>query len=219
MSILSPALTIAQDDFFLLTYNGSYARDIPVYERERTNTFCFERCSGPLPVKGFEFERSTSKADSLCGMEPDETRLLRFETVANFFGDPRAGEDRSTTIHKGMVIVIPTRVSELRRLGVRYGCYTKPVLLPEAIPDVTIRTHATDQRITFPAQDPENAMAVYGHIEDGREVYDIATLLAQSRRQQELLQARIEALEAAAPQGDDVAIDAPPEFVKVNRAG
>jgi hypothetical protein len=199
----SPVISI--EDNFNLVYNGRYGR--VVWDRE-TNTNHVETMKGPLPEGKFVWDG----VDWLGGMDPGEKKLVPFDVVRVYFGDPRsimtAGqrfEDR-----KGKVGDIAPRPEETRRLSVLYGVYdTDAHLVKDMVPDVSIST-ADGTVVVCPASDPMGRY-IYGHISESAESHDLATTIEQMKMQIRLLeeQAKAEAKKGS-NNGADVKDDQPP---------
>lgn len=206
MTLLSnPAPTIRAEDNFKLVYNGTYG--VTTVDKA-TNTIGIEQVEGPLPKGKYLWDGE----DYLGGMEAGQAKLVPFDLVRVFFGDPRSvmGVKGRTESSKGVIGDIPPRENEIRRLSTIYGLYeANAPRLPEAVPNVTI-TNADDQIIYFVTDDLEGGN-VYGFVADTAEVHDVATQLANMRQQIRMLeeQARAESKNGK-NDGADVAHDGPP---------
>src|ERR1700685_3766551 len=109
-------------------------------------------------------------------MEAGQARLVPFDLVRVFFGDPRSvmGVKGRTESSKGVIGDITPRENEIRRLSTIYGLYeANAPRLPEIAPNVTI-TNADDEIILFVTDDLEGEN-VYGFVADSAEDDDGAT--------------------------------------------
>jgi hypothetical protein len=207
MTVLQPqAPTIRAEDSFKLVYNGSYA--VTTVDKA-TNTIGVERIEGPLPKGKYLWDGE----DYLGGLQEGQAKLVPFDLIRVFFGDPRSvmGVKGRTENSKGAVGDIPPRENEIRRLATLYGIYeANAPMLPTAVPDVTI-TNADDEEIICVAADPEGEHA-YGYTRDSAEVYDVATQLENMRAQIKQLEAaqKAETKRGAKNDGADVGHDGPP---------
>lgn len=199
------APTIRAEDSFRIVYHGSYS--VCTVDKA-TNTIGLERVEGPLPKGKYLWDGE----DYLGGMEEGQVKLVPFDLIRLFFGDPRSvmGVKGRTENSKGLIGDIPPRENEIRRLSTIYGLYeANAPLLPEAIPDVTI-TNADDQEIISVAMDLEGEH-VYGHQADTAEVHDVATQLSNMRKQIAMLeQQAAKEVENGKNDGSDVVHDGPP---------
>jgi hypothetical protein len=212
MTILQPsAPTIAAEDNFRLVYHGTYSKTIFVPDKEVAGggRIELEDVEGPLPEKRFMWDGT----DYLGGLEKGEAKLVPFDLVRVYFGDPRSviGTFGRTESKKGVVGDIPPREQEIRRLCVLYGVYdTHMDLLPFAVPDVRIET-ADGTEVVCPATDPEGKH-IYGYAHDTAEIHDVATQLQHMREQIKMLENQAKAQEKRGVKNDgaDVEVDGPP---------
>lgn len=211
MTVLSPSTpTLRSQDSLRLVYNGSYANTIAIEDSAKPGgvRIGLERVEGPLPHGKFVWDGE----DYLGGLEAGQTKLVPFDLVRVFFGDPRSvpGVQGRTEDKNGIGDIAP-REHEIRRLATLYGLYdVNATLLADAIPDVTITT-GDDIEIICPAVDPEGKHS-YGYERDTAEVHDVATQLSKMREQIKMLeqQAAAEAKRPAKNDGADVTVDGPP---------
>lgn len=207
MTLLQPTVpTLHAEDSFRLVYHGTYGATR--YDEDRRKII-LDPIEGPLPFGRFMWDGE----DYLGGLEAERAKLVPFDLVRIYFGDPRSvvGQFGRTESRKGTVGDIAPREQEIRRLSVLYGLYdTQRELISKAIPQVTITT-ADDIEIFCPAVDPEGNH-VYGYAKDSAEVHDIATQLATMRQQIKLLENQAKAEEKLGTKNDgaDVAEDGPP---------
>jgi hypothetical protein len=203
--LTNQAPTIRAEDSFRLVYHGSYA--VTTVDKS-TNTIGIERIEGPLPKGKFLWDGE----DYLGGLEEGQAKLVPFDLVRLFFGDPRSvmGVKGRTESSKGVIGDIPPRENEIRRLSTIYGLYeANAPRLPEAVPDVTI-TNADDTEIVCVVNDLEGEH-VYGFVADSAEVHDVATQLANMRKQIAMLEEQAKAeSKNGRNDGADVAHDGPP---------
>jgi hypothetical protein len=212
MTVLQPSTTTIQaEDNFRLVYNGTYTKTILVDDPSvgGGKRIDIEEIKGPLPRGKFLWDGT----DYLGGLEEGQAKLVPFDLVRVFFGDPRSVPNARgrTESSKGVVGDIPPREHEIRRLATLYGLYeANAPMLPLAVPDVTIMT-ADDIEVICPATDPEGEH-IYGYAADTAEVHDVATQLANMRQQIALLEAaqKAEEKKGAKNDGADVAHDGPP---------
>ena len=196
--------TLTNDDTLYVQFHGGYK-----VEHRNSKTGEIERLEvDHIPDKSFVFHHRYDKMSSIAGMKPGETRMLPFEFVSTYFGDPRSGPERlKIKDSEGAVIRIPTRPEELKRIAVIYGVYTRQDLLPEYVPNVTITTMDGEEVFT-PAVDPEGVF-VYGHVSDNEQSHDVATILSNLQRRINELEKQAAAYEAIGPD-DDIPVDGPP---------
>jgi len=212
MTLLSPsAPTLRAEDNLRLVYNGTYAKTIFVKDPNEGGGghIDLELVEGPLPFGRFLWDGE----DYLGGLEAGQAKLVPFDLVRVFFGDPRSvpGVQGRTEDKRG-IGDIPPREHEIRRLATLYGIYDVNLIrLSEAVPDVTITT-GDDIEIICPATDPEGKH-VYGYEHDTAEVHDVATQLSKMREQIKMLesQAKAEAKRGVKNDGADVTTDGPPQ--------
>jgi hypothetical protein len=167
-----------------------------------------EIVEGPLPEGRFLWDGE----DYLGGLVAGAAKLVPFDLVRVFWGDPRSvpGVQGRTEDKRG-IGDIPPREHEIRRLAALYGLYeVNAAKLDLAVPDVTITT-GDDVEIICPATDPEGKH-VYGYEHDTAEVHDVATQLANMKAQIRLLEQAqtAEAKKGAKNDGADVKTDGPP---------
>lgn len=207
MTLLSsPAPTLRAEDSFRLVYHGSYTET--VYDKAK-GVITLKKVKGPLPYAKFVWNGE----DYLGGLEPGQARLVPFDVIRLFFGDPRSVPNARgrTEDKKGNIGDIAPREHEIRRLATIYGLYEANAgRLGEAVPDVTITT-GDDIEVICPATDPDGHH-IYGYATETAEVHDIATQLANMKAQIRLLEdaARAEAKQGGKNDGADVATDGPP---------
>lgn len=202
--------TLRSEDSLRLLYNGTYSKTVFVKDASDPGGghIDLELEEGPLPSGRFLWDGE----DYLGGLEPGHAKLVPFDLVRLFFGDPRSvpGVQGRTEDKRG-IGDIPPREHEIRRLAALYGLYeVNSARLPEAVPDVTITT-GDDVEIICPATDPEGKH-VYGYEHDTAEVHDVATQLANMKAQIRLLEQAqtAEAKKGAKNDGADVKTDGPP---------
>jgi hypothetical protein len=201
------APTLRSEDNFRLVYLGTYS--VTTYDKA-TNTIGVEEREGPLPKGKFVWNGE----DYLGGLEAGQAKLVPFDLVRVFFGDPRSvpGVQGRTEDKRGVVGDIPPREHEIRRLATLYGLYdANAEMLPFAVPQVAIHT-ADDIEVICPATDPDGEH-VYGYTHDTAEVHDVATQLANMRQQIAMLeqQAKAEEKKGSKNDGSDVSHDGPPD--------
>src|ERR1700689_1446525 len=149
--------TLSDTDTFALTYHGTYTRTLFVPDKDRAGGgyIDIEEIEGPLPTKRFLW----GGKDVLGGMEAGQMRLVPFDIVRLYFGDPRSvpgefGRVETKNSKVGIGDIVP-REQEIRRLCVLYGLYeTHMDLLPKAVPACTITT-ADGIEVICPAIDPD----------------------------------------------------------------
>jgi hypothetical protein len=202
----STAPTLSAEDNFSLTYHGSYGA--LRYERE-TNTNHVDRVEGPLPKGRFVWDG----VDYLGGLEPGAVKLVPFDLVRLFWGDPRSvpGAGQFVEDRRGNSGNVAPREEETRRLSVFYGLYdTDSAKVHLIVPDVTIET-AEHLEVITPATDPLGEH-IYGHIAPSAENHDVATQIAQMKMQIKLLETHQKELERRGDDnsGADVKDDVPP---------
>ena len=211
MTILQAQVpTLRSEDSLRVLYNGSYTKTIFVKDSADPGGghIDLELVEGPLPAGKFVWDGE----DYLGGLEPGKAKLVPFDLVRLFFGDPRSvpGVQGRTEDKRG-IGDIPPREHEIRRLAALYGLYeVNAARLPEAVPDVTI-TNGDDIEIVTPATDPEGKHA-YGYDRDSAEVHDPASRFAALEAEMRLVKQQLEA-EAKRPaknDGADVEVDGPP---------
>jgi hypothetical protein len=199
--------TLHAEDSFRLVYNGTYgATDIS----EDGRKIRVEERDGPLPFNKFMWDGE----DYLGGLEPGRAKLVPFDLVRLFFGDPRSvpGQFGRTESRKGRVGDIPPREQEIRRLSVLYGLYdTNTDLISQVVPNVTITT-ADDVEVFCPATDPEGTH-IYGYAKDSAAVHDPATRFAQLEAEMRQVKMELQAREEKGIKNDgaDVVEDGPPK--------
>jgi hypothetical protein len=203
--------TLQTEDSLRLVYNGTYSKTVLVPDATKAGggRIDIEIVEGPLPFGKFVWDGT----DFLGGLEPGYAKLVPFDLVRLFFGDPRSvpGVQGRTEDRKGNVGDIPPREQEIRRLSTIYGLYdVNAELLPRAVPDVTITT-ADDVEVICPAADPDGTH-VYGYAGTTAEVHDVATQLSNMRKQIAMLEAAQRAEETNGKNdGSDVVTDGPPK--------
>jgi hypothetical protein len=204
--------TLHAEDNFRLVYNGIFTKTIFTHDKERAGGgfIALEEVIGPLPFGRFVWDGE----DYLGGLEEGMAKLVPFDLVRLYWGDPRSivGTFGRTESRKGVVGDIPPREQEIRRLCVLYGIYdTNMDLLPKAVPDCSITT-ADGTEVFTPATDPEGKH-IYGYAHDTAEVHDIATQLQHMREQIKILEtmAKAEDKRGAKNDGSDVEVDGPPQ--------
>jgi hypothetical protein len=202
----TPVPTLSAEDNFTLTYHGSYG--VLRYERE-TNENHVERVRGPMPKRKFVWDG----VDYLGGLEEGQSKLVPFDLVRVYWGDPRSvpGSGQSVEDRRGNQGNVAPREEETRRLACLYGLYdTDAAKVQTIVASVTIMT-AEQIEVVCPATDPEGEH-VYGHIAPSAENYDLATQLSQLKMQQKLLENAMKALEGRGDDnsGADVKDDLPP---------
>ena len=207
MTLLSPAVpTLRAEDNFKLVYRGTYS--VTTYNKAN-NAIDIEKVEGPLPKNRFVWDGE----DYLGGMKKGQAKLVPFDLVRVYFGDPRSvpGVQGRTEDRRGTVGDIAPREAELRRLATVYGLYEANMArLPEAVPDVTITT-ADDIEVICPAVDPDGEH-VYGFAKETAEVHDVATRLAQLEAETRMLKGQLQAEAESGRKNDgaDVDHDEPP---------
>jgi hypothetical protein len=205
--------TISADDNFKLTYHGKYGK--VVYDKSKGENV-LEIIEGPLPKGRFVWDA----VDYLGGLESGQSKLVPFDLVRVYFGDPRSKPriQQKTEDRRGNKGDIAPRENEVRRLRVLYGAYdSEGEWLDKIVPLVTIFT-ADDIEVITVAQDPEGEY-VYGHIENEDETHDVATRLLKLEEQTKMLKAQLRAEEAKGTPntGDDVTTDEPPSSPTARR--
>lgn len=202
--------TLRAQDSLRLLYNGTYAKTVFVDDSTKPGggRIDLEQVEGPLPFGKFVWDGE----DYLGGLEPGQAKLVPFDLVRVFFGDPRSvpGVQGRTEDKNGVGDIAP-REHEIRRLATLYGLYdVSSDQLSAAVPDVTITT-GDDVEVICPATDPEGKHS-YGYERDTAEVHDVATQLAKMREQIKMLEtkAAAEAKRPAKNDGADVKTDGPP---------
>jgi len=213
MTVLQPSVpTIAAEDNFKLVYHGTYTKTIFVPDKDVAGggRIDLEEVQGPLPTGRFLWDGT----DYLGGLEEGEAKLVPFDVVRVYFGDPRSvsGTFGRTESKKGVIGDIPPREQELRRLAVLYGLYDTHIeWLDRAVPNVTITT-ADDTEVICPASDPDGKH-IYGYAHESAEVHDVATQLSKMREQIKLLEQQAKAQEkrGVVNDGADVEVDGPPQ--------
>lgn len=212
MTVLQPsAPTLHAEDNFRLVYHGTHSKTILVDDPSVAGgkRIDIEQVKGPLPRGKYLWDGT----DYLGGLEEGQAKLVPFDIIRVFFGDPRSvpGIQGRTEDSKGRVGDIPPREHEIRRLATLYGLYeTNAALLPDAVPHVSILT-ADEVEVICPATDPEG-QHIYGHAADTAEVHDVATQLDNMRKQMAFLEKQMAAQQekGVANDGADVAHDGPP---------
>ena len=212
MTLLQPQTpTLRAEDNFRLLYNGTYAKTVFIKDTSEAGGghVDLELVEGPLPRGKFVWDGE----DYLGGLEAGKAKLVPFDLVRVFFGDPRSvpGVRGRTEDRHGQVGDIPPREHEIRRLATLYGIYDVNMgRLAEAVPDVEITT-ADGVTVVCPAIDPDGSH-VYGHDADSAEIHDVATQLQHMREQIALLeqQAKAEGKRGSKNDGSDVGHDGPP---------
>jgi hypothetical protein len=211
MTVLSPSTpTLRAQDSLRLVYNGTYAKTVAIDDSTKPGgvRIGLETVEGPLPFGRFSWDGE----DYLGGLEAGQAKLVPFDLVRVFFGDPRSvnGVQGRTEDKNGVGDIAP-RENEIRRLCVLYGIYdVNADLLAQAVPDVTITT-GDDIEVICPATDPDGKHS-YGFEASSAEVHDVATQLSKMREQIKMLetQAAAEAKRPAKNDGADVTVDGPP---------
>jgi hypothetical protein len=204
------APTLRAQDSLRVLYNGTYSKTVFVKDKESPGGghIDIETFQGPLPEGKFLWDGT----DYLGGLEAGSAKLVPFDVVRLFFGDPRSVPGvQGRTEDKSGIGDIPPREHEIRRLAALYGLYeVNASLLPLAVPDVTITT-GEDIEVICPATDPDGKH-VYGYEATTAEVHDVATQLSKMREQIKMLelQAAAEAKKGARNDGADVKTDGPP---------
>lgn len=207
MTLLQPNLPeLGEADNFRLEYHGTYGT---VYaDPENVARVLVDLQKGPIPKKRFLWDGR----DYLGGMEPEQAKLVPFDVVRLFWGDPRSIPSTfgRTTDAKGRPGDIPPREQEIRRLSVFYGLYELDrEKLMQMAPRVTITT-AEGTEVICPLYDPDGEH-IYGHMEpEGPGQHDIATQIAQMRNQIRLLEQAQSASNGKPNDGADVTDDTPP---------
>jgi len=157
-------------------------------------------------------------------IEPGDHKVVPFDIVRLYFGDPRSvrgveqkyDDPREIGGHKNPNPYIARREKEVERLSVLYGLYhgneAKLVDHPK-IKDVVITTLDRTE-IFCPAIDPEGTAGLYGHREATDNVQDTASMLALMERRLAQQQAMIDELRGVVASNppedeDDVGIDRP----------
>jgi hypothetical protein len=216
MTLISPqAPTLRATDSLKVQYNGTYGITVAIPDPARPGGIRIgvDLAEGPLPHGKFVWNGE----DYLGGLEAGQAKLVPFDLVRVFFGDPRsvASQDGKpvfgrTEDRNGIGDIAP-RENEIRRLCTLYGVYDVNMdMLPDAIPDVTITT-GDDVEIICPVRDPEGKH-IYGYEKDETEIHDVATQLAHMKEQIKLLEQAqaAEAKKGARNDGADVKTDGPP---------
>jgi hypothetical protein len=211
VTVLSPSVpTLKSSDSLRLIYNGSYAKTIAVDDPGKPGgvRIALETVEGPLPYGRFSWDGE----DYLGGLEAGQAKLVPFDLVRVFFGDPRSvnGVQGRTEDKNGVGDIAP-RENEIRRLCVLYGIYdVNADLLADAVPDVTI-TNGDEVEIICPALDPDGKHA-YGYEKNAAEVHDPATRMANLEAEMRLIkqQMEAEAKKGTKNDGADVKTDGPP---------
>ncbi len=198
--------TLHAEDSFRLVYHGTYSR---VDYDEDARKIKVVPITGALPYGRFLWDGE----DYLGGLEAERAKLVPFDLVRIYFGDPRSvpGQFGRTESRKGQIGDIPPREQEIRRLSVLYGLYdTNTGLIAQAVPQVTITT-ADDIEVFCPATDPEGTH-IYGYAKDSAAVHDPATRFAQLESEMRLVRQQLDAErgKGVANDGADVAEDGPP---------
>lgn len=205
MTLLSPsAPTLHEEDSFRLVYNGTYGQ--PRYDEDQRR-IVVDTVTGPLPKGKFLWDGE----DYLAGLEEGRAKLVPFNLVRIYWGDPRSVPSQfgRTESRKGQIGDIAPREQEVRRLSVLYGIYdTNMDQLAKAVPDVTITT-ADDIEVFCPAVDPDGTH-IYGYAKDTATVHDPATRLAQLEAEMRQMRAQVEAEGGRRNDGADVEVDGPP---------
>jgi hypothetical protein len=205
MTLLQPQMPVLSiEDSLQIVYHGTYG--VLRYERQ-TNINHIDEVKGPLPVNKFVWDG----IDHLGGMKKGEKRIVPFDVIRVFFGDPRAMPTRQRfEDRKGNVGDIAPRPEETRRLSVLYGLYdTDSTKVSKIVPAVTITT-ADDTEVICPSTDP-GGLHVYGHVTESADNYDLATTIEQMKMQIRLLedQAKAQAKKGHDNSGADVEVDGP----------
>jgi hypothetical protein len=200
----SSAPVLSPEDSFSLVYLGTYGT--VVYNKERNeNDIAVHK--GPLPEGKYVWDG----VDYLGGMEKGQRRLVPFDLVRIYFGDPRSLVTRQRfETRKGETGDIAPRSEETRRLSVLYGVYdTDAEKVKDLVPAVNITT-ADGVEVFCPAVDPQGNH-VYGHISDSAENYDLATTIESMKMQIRLLEEQQKATEKKGTSNDgaDVETDGP----------
>ena len=203
--LTNPVPTLRAEDNFRLVYNGTHT--VTTVDKA-TNTIGIEAVEGPLPKNKYVWDGT----DYLGGLEAGQAKLVPFDLVRVYFGDPRSvpGVQGRTEDKRG-IGDIPPREHEIRRLACLYGLYeANAPLLPQAVPNVSIFT-ADDDEVICPATDPEGEH-IYGYDHTAVEVNDPATRFEQLEAEMRMIKAqmRAEAESGAKNDGADVAHDGPP---------
>lgn len=209
MTLLQPqAPIIGAKDSFRLEYHGTYGKPVS----DGGPGIRIEEEEGPLPRNRFTWDGE----DFLGGLEEGQAKLVPFDIVRLYWGDPRSVTSPDgklvfgkTTGGKGQVADIAPREYEVRRLCVLYGIYETNIhLLPLVVPKVTI-TNAEEVEIFCPAVDPEGTH-VYGAVPDPTENHDLATTIAKMQSELKQLQRAYDESGGKKNDGADVTVDRPP---------
>ena len=193
-----------------MEYHGTYSKTIFVKDKDAPGggTIQLEQVKGPLPEGRFLW----GGEDYLAGLEAGHSRLVPFDLVRLYFGDPRSVMSKfGRTEDRNGIGDIPPREQEIRRLSALYGLYdTNAGQLADAVPDVTITT-GDDVEIICPATDP-NGKHIYGYEHDEAEVHDVATQLSKMREQMKMMERQLAEQEKKGGKNDgaDVEVDGPP---------
>jgi hypothetical protein len=203
---LNPVPTLSAEDNFRLLYLGSYGE--VVFNKEAFANDII-RVKGPLPARKYVWDG----IDYLGGLDEGAEKLVPFDLVRVYFGDPRSvvGKQQRVETRRGEVGDVPPRDHEIRRLAVLYGIYDVDAAhLAEMVPDVAIYTAEGDE-VFCPATDPYGEH-VYGVIAPSEPNHDLATNIEKMKAQIKMLEDQQNAMERRkdANDGADVSVDAPP---------
>lgn len=198
MTILTPTpVTINIEDAFLITNNADPAN---------------------CPIEWEDSEGNWRKWDGILDLvwvrrhyiiPPGAQRQVPFDVVRLYFGDPRSvvGEPGKFEDFDGKRGDIAPREKEVQRVAGLWGLYDQNIHMMQEYPvfaHTLITTIGTPDspltEIFTPAVDPAGNM-IYGHQRVNETSYDLATLLSESRKKQDAMQAQIDRLEAALGSG------------------